>query len=373
MTSPDVVVIGGGIVGTSAAAFLSGAGIRVMLVERDGLASGASGSNSGVVQHPFDPVLAGLYHETLSLYRDLAAVSNAFSFADRPVGLLYVSTEEAAARDQARVIGAAFPTLRLEVLGEEALRAVEPATGPDLWACRVDIGYPVMPGASTYAYATLAESRGAVVRMGRAASLETEGDTVVGVRIDGEVVAAGAVLVAAGPWTPALLDPSGRWSPVRARWGVVVEAELAAPPTHVLEEAGIEAVLDAVMGAGAGAGVGTRVPRSSRVPATPSRQRTAAAWTSASSRSRAPPRSGPLSSRPSRIPPPGWRRSWNGRRGTSRASPTPRSAACARARGRRATTGGRSWGWSRAAQPVRLRGSWTVGDLHRAGVVAAGR
>jgi glycine/D-amino acid oxidase-like deaminating enzyme len=244
----DVVVVGGGIVGASAAAFLSAAGASVLLVERDGLASGASGANSGVVQHPFDPVLATLYRETVSLYRSLAAVSNSFAFGERPAGLLYISAEEAAARDQARLIGAAFPSLGLEVLGGEELRRVEPAAGPDLWACRLDIGYPVMPGASTYAYATLAESRGTVVRMGRAASLEVVGDTVVGVRVNGDVVTAGAVLVAAGPWTPGLLDPSGRWSPIRARWGVVVEAELAEPPVHVLEEAGIEAVLDTVAG-----------------------------------------------------------------------------------------------------------------------------
>ena len=59
--SPDVVVVGGGIVGTSAAAFLAAASLRVVLVEREGLASGASGANSGVVQHPFDPITADLY------------------------------------------------------------------------------------------------------------------------------------------------------------------------------------------------------------------------------------------------------------------------------------------------------------------------
>lgn len=244
-TATDVVVVGGGIVGTATAAFLAEAGARVVLVEREGLASGASGANSGVVQHPFDPVLAGLYRETVSLYRDLAAVSNAFPFAERPAGMLYISASEEAVRRQQALIDDPFPELGAEVVGGEALRGVEPAAGDDLWACRVDIGYPVMPGASTYAYATLAESRGAVIRSGKAAVLEVVGDTVIGVRVSGERVPAGAVVVAAGPWTPGLLDPSGRWAPIAPRWGVVVEAELAAPPRHVLEEAGIEAVLDA--------------------------------------------------------------------------------------------------------------------------------
>jgi sarcosine oxidase subunit beta len=250
---PDVVVVGGGIVGTSAAAFLAARGASVVLVEAEGLASGASGANSGVVQHPFDPVLAALYRETVDHYRDLAARSNAFPFAPRPAGMLYISPSAGAVRRQASLIDAAFPMLGTEVIGGDELRRLEPAVGPALWACRVDIGYPVMPGASTYAYATLAEAQGAVIRLGRGVTgLDTVGDRTVGVRIGDQRLAAGAVLIAAGPWSPGLIDPAGRWTPVQARWGVVVEAELAAPPACVLEEAGIEAVLDVMPAAGAG-------------------------------------------------------------------------------------------------------------------------
>jgi D-hydroxyproline dehydrogenase subunit beta len=243
-THPDVVVIGGGIVGTSSAAFLADAGASVLLVEREGLASGASGANSGVVQHPFDPVLATLYRETVDLYRGLATRTNMFPFPDAPSGLLYVSPDEAAVRRQARSIHAAFPGLGLEVVGGPELRRLDRAVAEDLWACRVDIGYPVMPGASTYAYASLAEASGVTIRLGRAAELAIDGDRAIGVTIGGRSVAAGAVLVAAGPWTPEQLDPSGRWRPIQPRWGVVVDVELEGHPTHVLEEAGIEAVLD---------------------------------------------------------------------------------------------------------------------------------
>jgi glycine/D-amino acid oxidase-like deaminating enzyme len=241
--SPDVAIVGGGIVGCATAAFLAEAGARVVLIEREGLASGASGANSGIVQHPFDPILADLYRATLELYRDLARTAHGFAIAAEPAGMLFVSADERAVRREAREIAEAFPTIRTEVAGGADLQRLEPTIGPDLWACRAEIGFPVMPGASTYAYATLAEAHGAQIRQGRAASLELDGDIVVGVRIDGRMLPAGAVVAAAGPWTAELLDPAGRWPPIRPLWGVVVEAELALPPRHILEEAGIEATI----------------------------------------------------------------------------------------------------------------------------------
>lgn len=241
----DVVVIGGGIVGTAAAALLSTAGAKVTLVEREGLASGASGANSGVVQHPFDPILAGLYGETVTLYRELSAADLGFQLGTAPAGMLYLSEHESAVRRVDAALAELFPDLAREVVSGAALRLVEPAVAPDLWACRVGIGYPVQPAASTYAYATLAERSGGRIRLGRGATLDLRGDAVVGVVVDGSRIEADAVLVAAGPWSPELVDPSGRWLPIQHRWGVVVETELATGPRHVLEEAEIDAVIGA--------------------------------------------------------------------------------------------------------------------------------
>jgi glycine/D-amino acid oxidase-like deaminating enzyme len=256
----DVIVVGGGIVGTAAAAFLAEAGANVLLVEREGLASGASGANSGVVQHPFDPVLAALYRDTVALYRDLTAAGVGFRLPDEPAGMLFVAVDEAAVRRQAASIAGAFPELAIDVLGGADLHGLEPALAPDLWACRVGIGYPVIPAASTYAYATLAEARGVTVRQGRAASLEVAGDAAMGIRLDDQLVTAGAVLVAAGPWTPGLLDPSGRWAPIHPLWGVVVEAEVARPPHHALEEAGIDAAIGVPDDSGPAGGTPAAVP-----------------------------------------------------------------------------------------------------------------
>jgi D-hydroxyproline dehydrogenase subunit beta len=241
--SPDVVVIGGGIVGTAAAAFFVEAGARVTLVEQEGLASGASGANSGVIQHPFDPVLAALYEETLALYRELSAADLGFRLADEPAGLMYVARDEAAPRHVAGLLAEAFPNLPNEALTGPALERLEPSLAPGLWACRVQMGFPVFPGASTYAYATRAERGGAHIRLGRRATLDRHGDEIRGVVVDGRSIACDAVLVAAGPWTPAVIDPTGRWAPIYRTWGVVVEIEMEDGPAHVLEGAEIGAAI----------------------------------------------------------------------------------------------------------------------------------
>jgi len=233
----DTIVIGGGIVGTAAAAFLAEAGATVTLFDGTGLASGASGANSGVVQHPMDPPMVALYRETVDHYRALTLADAGFRLPDEPAGMLFVSRERAAAE---AMLGS-FPGLATEVLEGADLLRLEPTLAPDLAAMRVAIGYPVPPAASTYAYATVAERRGVTIRVGRAATPVVERGRVVGVQVDGQLVPADQVLVAAGPWTPAVLDPTGSWRPISERWGVVVEVELANPPRHCLEEAEISA------------------------------------------------------------------------------------------------------------------------------------
>ena len=247
MSAPDVAVIGGGVVGTAAAAILAGEGARVVLYEREAIAAGASGRNSGIVQHPFDPQLVPLYHGTVEVYRDLASELPAagFRLPDEPAGLLLVSRRLDVVTLLAEQLLAAYPDLGPTVLSSDDLVALEPALAADLVACRIAAGFPIVPSAPTYALATLAERRGATIRQGRAAKPVLEGRACIGVSVGGRIEPAGAVIVAGGPWTPEIIDPGGRWQPIRAVWGVVVETELAAPPSHVLEEAEMDEALGA--------------------------------------------------------------------------------------------------------------------------------
>ena len=260
MSAPEVAVIGGGNVGVSAAAFLAEAGATVELFERDELAAAASGRNSGSLQHPFDDVLLALHEQSLAIYHSLEG----FALPAEPAGVLLLAKREPAAGGHAEdpaqgseplagdpseslaqlAAGLAgdYPELRPTLLAPPELATLEPTLAEGLAGCRLDTGYPVRPASATLALAGLARGYGAVLREGAFAEPLVEDRRATGVLLEGERRPAGAVLVAAGPWTPALIDPGGRWRPIQPVWGALAEVALERPPRHVLEESGVEAV-----------------------------------------------------------------------------------------------------------------------------------
>ena len=226
--SVDVVVVGGGIIGCAAAAIMADRGARVAVVEATAIGAGASGRNLGSIQHPFDPVLGPLYHESLTRYRALADASGgAFTVGAAPAGLLLLNRDPDAAVAQVARLRRRVPELAPELVTPDELTALEPALAPGPAGIRLATGYPIPPASATGAWADLAERRGAELIVGSAARLEVAGERVEGVILDdGSRLSAGAVLVAAGPWSPALVDPSGAWRPIRPTYGVTLQLRL---------------------------------------------------------------------------------------------------------------------------------------------------
>ncbi|HET9497970.1 MAG TPA: FAD-binding oxidoreductase [Candidatus Limnocylindria bacterium] len=232
-----VAVIGGGIIGCTATALLAEAGIDVILVEATAIGAGASGRNSGTIQHPFDPVLLPLHQETLEAYHALVATDPEFSFPSEPVGVLLLTDDLGAGVERAAELAAAFPDLAPEVLDPAATARAEPSLAAGWGAVRVATGYPVVPEAATHAMAARAVRAGATIRIGRHARPWVEQGDIRGVALDdGERLGAGAVLAAGGPWTPELLDRDPSWPPVARTWGVTIQVAMTDPPRHVLEE-----------------------------------------------------------------------------------------------------------------------------------------
>ncbi|HEY7023816.1 MAG TPA: FAD-binding oxidoreductase [Candidatus Limnocylindrales bacterium] len=238
--SYDLAIVGGGIVGVSAAAFAAEAGMSVALFESTAIAAGASGRNSGSIQHPFDAYMAALNRDTVAEYRELAKVTD-FQLPPEPAGLLTLSADLEVVTRNAAVIAQIAPETRPQVLDRAELHELEPALAPDLVACRLETGYPVAPAAATTAFAARARAAGATIEVGEAAEILIDAGRATGVKLaSGRRIGAGHVLIAAGPWTPGLVPDWSVRPPITRLWGVVVSVRLDAPPTAVLEEVGLE-------------------------------------------------------------------------------------------------------------------------------------
>ncbi|MGO4458687.1 NAD(P)/FAD-dependent oxidoreductase [Streptomyces sp. M-16] len=91
----DAVVIGGGVIGTSAACHLAEAGVNTVLLERGSLGGGASAHTAGMVRtyFPGDPRTGALAVRSLSAYRDFARRTEA-PLGLKRLGFMVLFTDE---------------------------------------------------------------------------------------------------------------------------------------------------------------------------------------------------------------------------------------------------------------------------------------
>ncbi|HSJ00094.1 MAG TPA: FAD-dependent oxidoreductase, partial [Patescibacteria group bacterium] len=150
---------------------------------------------------------------------------------------------EAAARQVPR-FREVDPSLAPQLLDPQQVVALEPSLAPGSWGIRLATGFPIPPASATEAWADLAEQRGADLLIGVPGRPLVEGGRAIGVALDdGGVIEADAVLVAAGPWTPRLVDPTGAWRPIVPTYGVTIQLRLdGAAPRHVVEEDAVDTI-----------------------------------------------------------------------------------------------------------------------------------
>jgi glycine/D-amino acid oxidase-like deaminating enzyme len=225
----DVVVIGGGLIGATAALLLAEAGLSVSVYEADHVGAAASGRNAGSIQHPLDPVRGPLYEESVELYKRFGVLDGP------PVGMIGVARVPEGTVGLAEIANQ-FPSLEPELLDSDRARELEPELGSDVLGCLLQTGYPTTPLGATTRIAALARELGVEIIEGQPAEPVLRAGRVEGVRTREGTVAAERVFLAAGPWTPGLLDPSGGWGPVEFEWGVTVHIEFTGRVTRRLEE-----------------------------------------------------------------------------------------------------------------------------------------
>src|SRR5215475_201213 len=96
---PDVVVVGGGIIGAACAEELARRDATVTLIERDELAAGASGRNQGLWVPPEDPALQEIARRSLAPYLRVPDEAPLPVWIDPvPFGTVYVAVDDEARR-----------------------------------------------------------------------------------------------------------------------------------------------------------------------------------------------------------------------------------------------------------------------------------
>ena len=245
--SADVVIVGGGLVGAATAYFLAGEGVDCVVVERDGIASHASGfsyaalgtfDEAGMDGAHFDVASLGmrLHHELAESLLDETGVN--VEFRERPSLSLAFDEDEVVAAQSPEGAERDRRSWEVDVQGytvqwlttEEALQ-VEPRINPAvLGAVYTEGTCDVNAQRLTLALAMGAEQRGARVMRGTVTGLSREGDRVRGVTLDEGEIACDRVVVATGPWSEAATEWLG--VPIRMQpWkGQILRLRLPGPP-----------------------------------------------------------------------------------------------------------------------------------------------
>ncbi len=202
--SPDVIVVGAGLVGACTALALAEAGAQVTLVEGDFAGSGSTGAAMGhlVVMDDSPAQLALTAH---SRRRWLALADGMPADAEQErCGTLWIAASEAELEDAAaRVAGYGAAGVRAELLSATELARIEPALRQGLaGALRVPDDSVCYPPSVARECLRRAVAAGATVHEHCTVRAVAPGRVTLA---NGDVLAAGAIVIAAGVESPALI------------------------------------------------------------------------------------------------------------------------------------------------------------------------
>jgi sarcosine oxidase subunit beta len=205
-SAASVVIIGGGVIGTSIAFHLAEAGARdVILVEAEQLGSGSTSKAAGGVRLQFsDAVNIELALRSLDAFEDFSKRPGG-EIGLRQVGYLMLLTEptdvETFTKSVALQNDMGVPSRMLSALEAGALAPLVDVH--DVLAasfCERD-GH-ADPGAVVRGYADAARALGVKIRTGcRVTSIRREGGTIMSVDTDRGRIETDTVVCAAGPWS----------------------------------------------------------------------------------------------------------------------------------------------------------------------------
>lgn len=213
----DVIIIGGGIMGASAAFFLARRGKSVTLLERDLVGQAASGTNFGHVRRQGRPLhQLPLAHRSREIWLNLKALigEDCEHVQSGHVRATYDAEQIGKLEDYARA--AAEHGLALELMSANALRDRFPFIGPDVLMASYDpTGAHANPRLTAPAFGRAARRVGVDLRENAkvTGAIKSGEDFIVEVEGQGQFRAP-ILLVTAGAWAGALSEQFGEPVPL---------------------------------------------------------------------------------------------------------------------------------------------------------------
>ena len=231
--SADVIVIGGGVIGSAIAFFLADSKVDVILLEKGGIAAGSSGACDGAV---------AMQTKRPGLHLELALESRALLGRiqerlpipieyDEVGGLIVAETEDEMSALQQVALGQRRAGLDVALLDQKQLRDVAPPLSHRLTgAAYSQEGGKVNPIALTLGFALGARNLGARVRTGTAVlDILVDKGRISGVATSGGRIDAPIVVNAAGVYAPVIGRMLGLEIPITPRRGQLLVTEARGP------------------------------------------------------------------------------------------------------------------------------------------------
>jgi D-amino-acid dehydrogenase len=244
MSASDVIVIGGGIVGASAAYAVARAGAEVTLVDRADQGQ-ATAAGAGIISpftsahspdgfFPLASRAVKFYDQLLARLAEDGETETGYDV----VGLLHVATNAEEAERLPILLqlikeraAAGAPALgEVEPLVDSMARALFPPLAPTHGAIHTSGGARVNGRLLRDAMTRAAERRGARMVTGDA-KVVREGHRAAGVLVEGELLPAGAVVLAGGAWSNEHSASLGFQAPVFPVRGQILHLEFSAAET----------------------------------------------------------------------------------------------------------------------------------------------
>lgn len=214
----DVVIVGGGVHGTSLAFQLARRGVDVAVVERSTVGAGATGRSSGFVRMHYDLLVESrLARASLAVFEDWAGVVGAGDAGFVRTGFVQIVPPAEADNLRANVAAQRAIGIDTTVIGPDDVARLAPGiVTDDVVAAAHEPGSGYADPTGTAAGFLAAARRDGARYLGgrRVTGLIVEGGRVRGVETEAGRVLGGIVVIAAGAWSAELAATAGVTVPV---------------------------------------------------------------------------------------------------------------------------------------------------------------